>query len=488
MFRRAPSSPLIGVSVSTIALASCLASCRDGASTVSALAESEAQAEPAATEASPAPAPGDPDRVVLENPGLAGWRPEFPGEKPRWRTRPSPGFDRLALPTGFFIALYDRLEKPRHTIGRVRRGAALSVRKADTSITCFDNGQRGAWYEVEGGGYLCSTSGFELVGQAEPLDPPQRNPRMDRPMPFDYARVVSEGTPRIARPFTLADWERLASIGGPKDDPSGLMVERMIGDFFLSLDDEVDVGGMPFMRTVHNEFADRTALKPREEPPMRGERLGKNNRLPIAFVWGEETTPVRCAGGDAVCGVAERHARFHPKGTREVDGATYYVGPGDVLVPASAVRLAEPMGKRPGGVGPTDKWVHIDLARQTLIAYEGDTPVYATLVSSGKEGHDTPTGLYRVQRKYVTKTMRAYDEVEGLYHIEDIPFTMYYYGAYALHGAFWHDVFGQVRSHGCTNLPPADARWLFYWSEPDLPAGWHARENIQRGLAVYFSN
>jgi hypothetical protein len=59
------------------------------------------------------------------------------------------------------------------------------------------------------------------------------------------------------------------------------------------------------------------------------------------------------------------------------------------------------------------------------------------------------------------------------YSIEDVPWTMYFQGSYALHAAFWHDRFGSSRSHGCVNLSPADARWLFEWSTPTLPSGWH---------------
>jgi hypothetical protein len=51
---------------------------------------------------------------------------------------------------------------------------------------------------------------------------------------------------------------------------------------------------------------------------------------------------------------------------------------------------------------------------------------------------------------------------------------MYFIGSYALHGAFWHNGFGGMRSHGCINLPPFDARWLFFWSDPYLPEGWHS--------------
>lgn len=429
-----------------------------------------------------------PGEIRLENPGLDGWSPEFTGEKPRWRTQPAPGYDRLALPTGFLVPIFDRLAKPRKTIGRTRRGAALSARKADTSMTCYDNGKKGVWYEIEGG-VICTTSGYEIVKSAPPkLTPVQRDPRMNIPMPFDYARVIASGAARLSRKPTLSQWEALASVGGQKDDPSGLMIERMIGDFFVSIDAEETIGGIPFVRTVHNEYIEKKALKPKPQPLMRGERLDEpGTELPLAFVYGDDETAILCADGKTTCGVAEKHARFWPTGKKTIDGQTHWVGPEGVLVPASAVRIVRKVG-RPGGVGPTDKWMHVDLAEQTLTAYEGETPVYATLISSGKPGHDTPTGLYRVQRKFVTKTMRGYDKVEGIYHIEDIPFTMYYYGSYAVHGAFWHDVFGQTRSHGCTNVPPADIRWLFYWSDPELPAGWHERENIARGTAVYFSN
>ncbi|HJK95850.1 MAG TPA: L,D-transpeptidase [Polyangiaceae bacterium LLY-WYZ-14_1] len=423
----------------------------------------------------------------LENPGLDAWKPEFRGERGRWRTTPAEGYDLLALPTGFFTAIYDKVERPRTTIGRVRRGAALSVRKADTTITCYDNGERGEWYEVEGGGVLCSTSGFDFVERADPLDPPQKDPKVDRSMPFQYARVIVDGAPRVRRQPSLAEWEALAAIGGPKDDPSGLMIERMIGDFFVSLNGPVEVGDLQLTRTVHNEYVETKALKPRPEPNMVGERLGNGRTLPIAFVWGEDEIDVLCAGTEQPCGVAEKHARFFPRGTATVNGERYVKAPNGILVPARSVRVLE-QRKRPGGVGPTDKWVHIDLARQGLVAYEGDTPVYATVISSGKEGHDTPTGLYRIQRKYLSKTMRAVDPKEGLYHIEDIPWTMYYYGAYAVHGAFWHDVFGQTRSHGCTNLAPADARWIYHWSDPKVPDGWHAIENIEKGTAFFFSN
>jgi hypothetical protein len=64
---------------------------------------------------------------------------------------------------------------------------------------------------------------------------------------------------------------------------------------------------------------------------------------------------------------------------------------------------------------------------------------------------------------------------------------MYFSLAIALHGAFWHGRFGQVRSHGCVNLAPADARWLFFWVRPELPEGWHGVTSTDEnpGTRVY---
>ena len=135
---------------------------------------------------------------------------------------------------------------------------------------------------------------------------------------------------------------------------------------------------------------------------------------------------------------------------------------------------------RPAEVGPNEKWIDVNLTNQTLVALEGDTPVFATYVSSGRHNaydkeHDyaTPAGTFRIREKHVTATMDGDVAADGPYSIEDVPWVMYYQGSYALHGAFWHGQFGHQHSHGCINLAPADARTLFNWVEPRLPEGWH---------------
>jgi hypothetical protein len=147
------------------------------------------------------------------------------------------------------------------------------------------------------------------------------------------------------------------------------------------------------------------------------------------------------------------------------------------------VRLADgtvPELQPPADLGPNEKWIDVDLAKQLLVALEGKHPVYATKVSSGRRNpydpeHDfpTPTGTYRIYEKHVSVTMDGNVAADGPYSIEDVPWVMYFQGSYALHGAFWHSMFGTPRSHGCINLAPTDARALFFWTEPLLPSGWH---------------
>jgi lipoprotein-anchoring transpeptidase ErfK/SrfK len=132
-------------------------------------------------------------------------------------------------------------------------------------------------------------------------------------------------------------------------------------------------------------------------------------------------------------------------------------------------------GPAPEGLGADEKWVDVNLKRQTLVAFIGDKAVFATMVSSGRNQHETPPGTFRIREKHVATTMDGDAEIasDGPYSIQDVPWVEYFNAGYALHGAFWHEEFGHVKSHGCVNLSPIDAKALFMWTEPQLPDGWH---------------
>src|SRR5690606_30324212 len=123
--------------------------------------------------------------------------------------------------------------------------------------------------------------------------------------------------------------------------------------------------------------------------------------------------------------------------------------------------------ERPKGVGPHHKWIHVRITWGTLVAYEGDQPVFATAISAGADGvrardngHHTRVGTHNVGWKTFSADMNGADQAAA-WAVDDVPFTAYCKDSSALHGAGWHDEFGRPKSHGCVNLSPADARFLW---------------------------
>jgi hypothetical protein len=140
----------------------------------------------------------------------------------------------------------------------------------------------------------------------------------------------------------------------------------------------------------------------------------------------------------------------------------------------------------PAGVEADGKWIRVDLSDQLLVAYQGRRPVFAALVSTGKDGFETPAGNYKILSKHVSATMDGITETDGAYSIEDVPWTMFFSDNFAIHGAFWHNRFGMTKSHGCVNMSPIDAKWIFEWAAPLVPEGWHGviASNVQPGTVV----
>ena len=147
--------------------------------------------------------------------------------------------------------------------------------------------------------------------------------------------------------------------------------------------------------------------------------------------------------------------------------------------------------KAPGWARGDKKWVDVSILEQSLVAYEGRRPVFATLVSTGADGlqdheesHATIQGTFLIHTKHVSVTMDGDDEGDE-FDLRDVPWVQYFTEGYALHGAYWHDDFGTPRSHGCVNLAPRDAAWLFGWTDPQVPDGWHAALSLKKGTTVH---
>jgi hypothetical protein len=128
----------------------------------------------------------------------------------------------------------------------------------------------------------------------------------------------------------------------------------------------------------------------------------------------------------------------------------------------------------PAGVPAGVKWIEVDTYEQTLAAYEGSRLVYATLTTSGHPEKLTPLGLFRIFRKVRAALMQSTDrpmDDRYWYHLEDVEHAQFFNDRISFHAAYWHDAFGTVRSNGCVNLAPLDARWLYDWTDPQLQPG-----------------
>lgn len=111
------------------------------------------------------------------------------------------------------------------------------------------------------------------------------------------------------------------------------------------------------------------------------------------------------------------------------------------------------------GIGEGERWVDVDLSNQRTYAYEGDQLIRSFIVSTGTWQHPTVTGQYQIYVKYDSAPMSG----PG-YYLPGVPFIMYFYKGYGLHGTYWHNNFGTPMSHGCVNLTIDDAEWLYHWA------------------------
>lgn len=148
--------------------------------------------------------------------------------------------------------------------------------------------------------------------------------------------------------------------------------------------------------------------------------------------------------------------------TQSADGVDWnLIGPNQ-WVEARILATVTPNTTPPESV-TTGRWIDVDLAEQTLAVYDNNQLVFATVIASGLDPFWTRPGLFQIYQKKETETMRNNDPTD-YYYLDNVPWTMYFDKARALHGAYWRTRFGYPQSHGCVNLSVGDAHWLFNWA------------------------
>lgn len=388
------------------------------------------------------------------------------------------------------------------------------------------------WYAVEPRGYVCVDGKRATLDPSDPLVrgtlPYAHNPDVPNPHlhygettgAYRYVNLPTEKTQR-AREWDYRfrqEWIRKAVTTGERADellgvdltpatqtnlvlpelPGTLQMahRELIPRSTVAWNSEVLHEGRSFVLTDDLAWVAKDRIKPYAPVDYAGIHLSESMQLPLALFRKRDAVAYRLDETRGFVATDKTYPRLgHTKLTgekRTVDKRTYYqtaaldwVQEGEAVIPkprettpwGAKVNETDTTGKTPMGRAT---WVEVSILGGWLLAYEGTKPVFVTLMSPGKGGPphgktptletaSTPTGFFKITGKFVTSTMIAPND---LVH-SAVPWAQNFSGPYAIHGAYWHNDWGEPRSGGCVNLSPQDAKWMFEFSEPKVPVGWH---------------
>jgi len=341
------------------------------------------------------------------------------------------------------------------------------------------------WIEIRPRGWVCG----DYVKPSTKVPFGREVPMLDRGevVPGVYGKVtVPNSTTYVLEKPKREPRRKRGPVTSPRDvdTPGPTLVEGrpLVGSVNVRRYDELVVDGKTYWKISQKDpeyVLDRSIRKHRPSD-FQGSRLADDTgyAVPIGFVWPrvrgwqQAGTRSKALGGYPVRTLTVRTAvPILETSERKGKPLAYRIGP-DEWISAADVRVFQP-APPPSLLLPHERWIDIDVDDQILVAYEGDLAVYATMVSSGAKDTPTDPGIYRMWLKQSEADMKGLNG-EDPYSVATVPWTQFFSPEkeLALHTAYWHDSFGNQRSHGCINLAPRDARWLYFWSDPQVPPGW----------------
>ncbi|MDB4947113.1 MAG: putative secreted protein [Labilithrix sp.] len=279
-------------------------------------------------------------------------------------------------------------------------------------------------------------------------------------------------------PWYLNGESKLPNLSGRVDGPKAGEFSRHNGISFV---DTMLFEGRRYNVSVDLRVMPADRFRPIRGSDFHGFRIPEDAKPPFAIVRSPRAKLLHDRDGNLGGGEpATWRSAVTVTGKQRVHkGKTYEELEGGAWIAQDDLARVHLAKKMPGWALEGEKWIDINVTSQVLVAYEGQVPVYATLVSTGEAGLEDPAttkstkrGVFRIHTKYLTSTMDS-KVVGEEFELRDVPYVQYFTEGYALHAAYWHDVFGQPKSHGCINLAPEDARRLFFWTGPTVPPGWH---------------
>jgi hypothetical protein len=347
------------------------------------------------------------------------------------------------------------------------------------------------WVEIVPRGWVCAD--YLTPSKKPPMG--REVPMLDRGelVPGVYGKVTAPNSvtyaleePKAKKPAPkkTGPVTSTTDVEPAKKGPEPKMIEDkpLVGSVNVRQWAEVTIGGKQYWRVAQkdNEYVLRSAISPHRPSLYNGTRLGDDTGagVPIAFVWpraGYQSTYTmnKANGGGINRQLAAKTAVSILDTLADPSGKVlaYKIGETE-WIRANDVRVFTP-SPPPPLLQKGERWIDIDLESQILVAFEGDLAVYATMVSTGGKETPTETGVYRMWLKESEADMKGLNG-EDPYSVATVPWTQFFSPekGLALHTAYWHDQFGTRRSHGCVNLAPKDARWLYFWSDPQVPPGW----------------
>jgi lipoprotein-anchoring transpeptidase ErfK/SrfK len=293
--------------------------------------------------------------------------------------------------------------------------------------------------------YLTSLAQLGLTIPPRPLPASKPDPSLTQ-LPYHYFHLDKVPVPIYSSPGEKGS-------GGQQFPP---------GFVYVSYTDRADVNGVYYL------------LQSGGWIPGKGARVGEISAFQglmfkstpkVSFGWAFEQIPVLSAPGYAALPTGEQIYPFQTVSvyaTQTVDNTEWDMIGLDQWVEGRKVARVIPNTIPPQGV-TTNRWIDVNLYEQTLSVYDNNRLVYATVIASGLEPFWTRPGLFQIYQKKEVETMRNNDPSD-FYYLDNVPWTMYFDGARALHGAYWRTRFGYPQSHGCVNLSVGDANWLFHWA------------------------
>ena len=385
---------------------------------------------------------------------------------------PEPIENRIARQ---MLTIYAAADDSAPIRGRIPMGRAFEVFARVQGPDCETQ-----WADIGYGGFIC-------LDRTRPAG--DRQPRLEPKMrgyggltPYFYAKI-EKGKP-APRFRSLSDLDTGAE---PVDhlaagtDYAFIARKRHRGQIVL-IDDRGRVVREQDVRKFRPSHFEGHDLE--QSPLDDGRTIGWVVRWPAATTYAAPDTEAEATGE------IDHHTKLDldAEPVRTEGGDWYHLADGSWL-PGKDVRAFVPATDRPDGILADEVWLDVDLDQQTMTAYQGSTPTFVTLVSSGYKA-PTPRGIFRIHNKQAVGRMSSSPGDAAFYDVQAVPFIQYFTGGFAIHGAYWHDYFGRPISHGCVNLSPRDARRIFELTTPSTAEGWvHAYEvEGHLGTAVRIRN